>query len=401
MSDYLTGLEVVATLNIEVFELRVLAKKGLLRPFTRSGVPVRDIQEVRNLRNSKEHQLFTLTARLGAFEVGRVITPDRVSGLEREKELDELKVQISRLEDEGIRPMSYEQIKEELFQYSPCKWENFDSPINENKAIQLTRRFHNFIYLKTDVEKLKNSEKVVPSSVPSQASDVAEQHQGDPCEDFVRRLKFSYENDNEITIQVPGREPLICDHGRMGFKGGKDEWKHFIRVIKGQEHYYKYGPSKTGNQTVKAYDANRSRLTEINKKLVQFLAKEYDVEIPQGFKTFERAIEEGPGVQKFKFRIENRVKKSKYKEYSKEALLDEISGFTKQMYMAFNSDDLSKQSKTNEISDSLAVAVAQAKEKGWISNSDLQDILNEDRIWTPQEEKFDPHEDSPQTKSLY
>ncbi len=37
MSDYLTGLEVVATLNIEVFELRELAKKGVLRPFTQSG----------------------------------------------------------------------------------------------------------------------------------------------------------------------------------------------------------------------------------------------------------------------------------------------------------------------------------------------------------------------------
>jgi hypothetical protein len=234
---------------------------------------------------------------------------------------------------------------------------------------------------------------------PSSAIQSPEAH---TCGEFVRGLRFFYENDNEVKIQEPGKKPKIYDYDRMGFSSVEaDGWKYFVRIIRGPDHYCKYGPSKTGNQKVKAYDAKRSRLTEINKKLVRFFAKEYDLEIPQGFKTFERAIEEGPGVQKFKFQIENRVKKSKYEEYSKEALLDEISGLTKQMYMAFNSDDLSKQSKTNEISDSLAVAVAQAKEKGWISNSDLPDILNDDRIWTPQEERFDPHENSPQTKSLH
>ena len=177
MSKYLTGQEVVATLDIEVFELRELAKKGLLRPFTRSGVRVRDIQEERNLLNSKEHQLFTLTLKLGAFEVGRVegvISPYRARGWEREKELAELKAQIARLEDEGIRPMSYEQIQEELSQYLPCIWENFDLPMNESKAIQLMRKFHKFIYLKTDVEGLRPTNlKTVNDGSISKNNDIA------------------------------------------------------------------------------------------------------------------------------------------------------------------------------------------------------------------------------------
>ncbi len=74
MSKYLTGHQVIASLNIAPFELLALAKKGTLRPFTLTGKPVRDIQEERALINSEAHRLDTLRLKRGEFEVGTVMT---------------------------------------------------------------------------------------------------------------------------------------------------------------------------------------------------------------------------------------------------------------------------------------------------------------------------------------
>lgn len=220
------------------------------------------------------------------------------------------------------------------------------------------------------------------------------------CEKFVRNLRCYFKNKSEVKFQQPGKKPKTFNYESLGFdRVITDEWKCFIRVIEGPEHFYKYGPSRTGHQRVRAYDKNRSRLTQINEKLVDFFKKEYQLETPKGFKTFEKTPVEGSGVYQFKFQIGKKIDKSKYEAYDKKDLLAEISRLRKEMNIAICSDDLSKQSKLSETSDSLLVAATLANKKGWITEREMSDFF--DQIWTPQEEVYDPYENSPDSNSSH
>ena len=159
MSKYLTGQEVIAALNIEDFELVELARKGMIQPFTRSGIPVRDIQEKRTLEKSEEHQLYILKLEMGSVEAGLVVGGS-VTRDEQERNRVRLEAEIAKLEHKGIKPMSYEQIQEKLSQHLPCIWESFDLPVNEGKAVKLKKNFYNFIYLGSEVAKFKKPELV-------------------------------------------------------------------------------------------------------------------------------------------------------------------------------------------------------------------------------------------------
>jgi hypothetical protein len=172
MSKYLTGHQVIATLNIEAFELLAFAKKGVLRPFTPTGKPVRDIQEERTLINSEEHRLDTLNLKRGEFEVGMVFTRSggNISWHDRERKRAELEAEITKLEGKGIRRMSYQQIKEKLAQHLPCVWESFDLPMNEIKALELIRKFQSFFYLVSEVEKLTEVKPVNDISISRESN---------------------------------------------------------------------------------------------------------------------------------------------------------------------------------------------------------------------------------------
>ena len=168
MSKYLTGQEVIATLNIKDFELMELAKKGVLQPFTQSGMAVRNIQEKRILETSEEHRLYMLKLEKGAHETGKILVGSRSWGDTKSKNMKkqiELEAEIAKLERKGISPMSFGQIQERLSQYLPCIWKSYDLPMNESKAMELIRTFHDFIYLESEVEKLKIIETVNDISI--------------------------------------------------------------------------------------------------------------------------------------------------------------------------------------------------------------------------------------------
>ena len=103
---------------------------------TRSGIPVRDIQEKRTLEKSEEHQLYILKLEMGSVEAGLVVGGS-VTRDEQERNRVRLEAEIAKLEHKGIKPMSYEQIQEKLSQHLPCIWESFDLPVNEGKAVKL------------------------------------------------------------------------------------------------------------------------------------------------------------------------------------------------------------------------------------------------------------------------
>lgn len=163
MSKYLTGQEVIATLDIKDFELMELAKKGVLQPFTQSGMAVRNIQEKRILETSEEHRLYMLKLEKGAHETGKILVGSRSWGDTKSKNMKkqiELEAEIAKLERKGISPMSFGQIQEILSQYLPCIWESYDLPMNEDKAMELTTKFYDFLYLKSEVEGLKAFEPI-------------------------------------------------------------------------------------------------------------------------------------------------------------------------------------------------------------------------------------------------
>jgi len=137
--------------------------------------------------------------------------------------------------------------------------------------------------------------------------------QTDP-ETFIRSLQISYLDDTEVTILCKGkRKNYNCDS--IGFRDSKtDEWKTFLEILKAvdneyRDHTYRLGPAYyTDKETqqkarVGKYDSKLKLLQEISKKLLLFLAKQYNIGFPTRFKLYERKHTEGSGVYCFKFRI--------------------------------------------------------------------------------------------------
>ena len=239
-------------------------------------------------------------------------------------------------------------------------------------------------------------------SVPDSPTICIEKHeQNTLCEDIVRSLKFYVGNEGEVKIQEPGKKPKTFNYESLGFYSLTDEWRWFITVIEGPEHFYNYGPARKGHERIKEYERNRSRLKQIDKKLIGFLKKEYHLDPPERFKTFEKAPEEGSGVYKFKFQIENKIDKSKYSEYTDKDLLDEIMKLNKRMNRISHRNEPSSETSYAAIFDPLSAAATHAKARGLINNKDMLDILNEDKVWTPQKEVYDPFENSPDSNSFH
>jgi hypothetical protein len=226
MSKYLTGHQVIATLNIEAFELVAFAKKGMLRPYTRSGKPVRDEQ---TLRDSEEYRLDTLLLKMGEFNTGIVYTQSggNISRHRRERRQAELEAEIAKLEGKGIRRMSYQQIKEKLAQHLPCAWESFDLPKDENKSLELIRKFQSFLYLESDVEKLNENGRAEEPLVVLREQDqkVLPQTDSPKKQDSILETK-------KPSIAI-GENYFIRDGDswKIGFKGKKTRLTHVKGIL--------------------------------------------------------------------------------------------------------------------------------------------------------------------------
>jgi len=120
------------------------------------------------------------------------------------------------------------------------------------------------------------------------------------AESFIRKLRVFYENDYEITIQIPGKAPVPYDCRALGFQNERTtEWKTLLKIITSKDHLYSLGPS-----TADEYGRKRKILVAINDKLIASFKKFQIMDIPDGLKFYERCKQEGSGTYKFKFQTE-------------------------------------------------------------------------------------------------
>ena len=155
MSKYLNGHQVIATLNIEAFELVEFAKKGVLQPYTKHGKKICDIEKNKEFKNQDGHRLYVMKLQLGSLRVGPVMTQ---SGLNldpvRKIKKDKLEKEIKALEKKGVEPLDEKQCIP--VEFKDCIWERFDLPISQNAAEKIINQFRGYLYLRSDAEKLKN-----------------------------------------------------------------------------------------------------------------------------------------------------------------------------------------------------------------------------------------------------
>jgi hypothetical protein len=110
MSKYLTGHQVIATLNIEAFELVAFAKKGVLQPYTKHGKKVCDIEKKKEFENQDGCRLYLMRLELGSLSTGIVVTGRGVnSSPDRGIRKAQLEKEIKALENKGIKPLDHQQ----------------------------------------------------------------------------------------------------------------------------------------------------------------------------------------------------------------------------------------------------------------------------------------------------
>ena len=194
---------------------------------------------------------------------------------------------------------------------------------------------------------------------------------------IIRSLRFYPESDSEIKIQELRKEAKPAPCKSLGFKNNRTkEWKTFIKILQEPPHIFSIGSSSE-------YDADRKILSNIDRKLKKnFLSKECGLQIPKGFKTYERCPKEGKGIYKFKFQniYGEENKKSKYDSLSKPELIAEIRNLSEKFQnitkdIELNDDPLLKIVREKN-SNSLNTASKVALEKKWLTREDLTDIIN-------------------------
>jgi len=199
------------------------------------------------------------------------------------------------------------------------------------------------------------------------------------CEDFVRSLRVYYENIYEIKIQEPKKQPRTFNHGNLGFcQESTNEWKNFRNLIEGPDHFYKVGSAKQR----KPYDRKMKNLYSINKKLIAFLEKEYQLQIPKEFKIYERAPEEGAGVYRFKFLVGSDAQKSKYHGYPKEKWFTEFNLLKRQYKEALQTGS---EHEVKSLLSNIKSKTAEAFAAGLITKKEVEDMLQEKKIFEPLE----------------
>jgi hypothetical protein len=240
--------------------------------------------------------------------------------------------------------------------------------------------------------KKEESDQILKGAMPSQG----DQDTPDKCDTFIRNLRITYDNDYGIRIQEPRNKFKTFSHDSLGFRDEQTkEWKTLLRILRESDHTYSLGPVhqhvEDNRIRQRAYEAKRKRLQGINKKLIRFFNKEYQMKIPHNYKLYEPCKDGRQGTFKFKFQIEeNRpglTKASQYEDYNKDQLIAEIENLVKRYRneMAAGNESLAEETtfKLNE-------AFTKAKEAGWMTEEELTKMVKPD---THKEDiRYDPYE---------
>lgn len=127
-------------------------------------------------------------------------------------------------------------------------------------------------------------------------------------EDFVRKMKVLSENEEHIRIQIPGRSAKPYSYTAFAFQRPTDiAWQTLLHILNSPGHSYNVGPAHKhfdGNrQRIRDYDRARRRLDQISDKFIGFVQKTFGLQVPKGFKFYEKRKNHKPGTLGFKFQI--------------------------------------------------------------------------------------------------
>jgi hypothetical protein len=205
MSDYLKGSEVIKILDIAVFELVGLARKGVLQPYSRFGKKICDIkikiEQEKPFNEAK--RLASLYIRIISLEDNKKKLASDTVGLKSyfftdrdkfETRIDKIRAEITDLERRGITLETYKEGKAPLpKEYQDCVWEKFDFSPDEEGSELLVQRFLNFFYEKSEVNKHREAFRhKSPQAVPF--SDVKN----------WGRVTLTIQNDTIFEVKYPG-----------------------------------------------------------------------------------------------------------------------------------------------------------------------------------------------------
>ena len=169
-----------------------------------------------------------------------------------------------------------------------------------------------------EVEKEKREEAKISAAPPTSRN-----------EDFIKGLRISVENDQEIVIQQPGKRKILYDYTKVGFQTANKTWRDLVGILRDPEYCYDLGPATGDPAKRRDYDARRKRLEEINKKLVIFSNKEFSLNLSRDYKLYERDKTKGYGIYLFRFRKvssqENkRLPRTKFDKFNGDQILAEL-----------------------------------------------------------------------------
>jgi uncharacterized protein YxjI len=246
-----------------------------------------------------------------------------------------------------------------------------------------------WMYRESDVEDFKkiNKEWLEKVKSPIVSMDNKEMKHVQPeestePENFIRDLQVSYVSDTEISIRGGGKNAKTYEMKELGFKKvNSKSWNAFRNILNSKDYTYYVGEARGAKrERKKAYDAAQKVLVEINKKLVPFLNKTYQLQLPEKYRVYELIPEktEVPGTYRFKFKIKKHgeVNTEGFKELSQGNLISEIENLSKQYELLLNSGAEEAEAQIYKIKDKLNAAVVIACKKGGMPRHRAEAYLN-------------------------
>ncbi|SPD73760.1 hypothetical protein PITCH_A1930003 [uncultured Desulfobacterium sp.] len=185
-------------------------------------------------------------------------------------------------------------------------------------------------------------------------------------EDFIKSLRVWRENDIEVIIQEPQKQPKSYEFGLFNYRSSKAKgWKILHGIIDYPNHVYRTPD-----------DASRKLLERLNYKLVSFISKHFNLSLPNNFKLYERCNNvDKTGTYRFKFQIKDEregVDKSIDKNMSKVMGIIEQAAYTLKTLEPF---EIGKRLK---IIQEIHPYLEKAHQNGWVTKEEFEDMSRPD-----------------------
>jgi hypothetical protein len=397
MSNSITWDELKARWNSADYEIIDRIKQGLLLYSKITG----------NLYDCPREHHFGYHAEILISEL-----TDQIKKLT--KELGKSSTEVSKLQYErSIHEKQLEEIINEDPDYR--SWEYFTFGRNEIKAKRLISKFKNDLIFKLknveDFEKKQGRNRIERTALGQlqtygQQSPAYMQQAGgalsraltkeiehktpqknEQLDGFIKGLIVFCESDSDIKIQEAGKRAKSFGLDSLEFRDNQTkEWKYFQEILKHPNHIFALGPAGGENSTErKTYNARRSVLIAINKKLIEFFKKEFGLQIPEEYKFYEIYPKKGPGIYKFKFGIPKESYSPERLEAQYEALKDfELKEKIKDLAKRY------KKAYDEKCEANLVAATKVAQRRGILSDDQVKAMLEPTK--DPEKHIYDPYE---------